>query len=220
MVILMLQMRIINVKEQLSGKTGEVSLLKTNFRNIVLSHCAKTICSYRLYSLPFCSMPWGADLYTLCQNLSFPLASSWVLSMQGGKRIKLGHSVPCRPSCRVLGWLHTSREVVLSKEHSLSCFLYLSLPSTFRGNFILSGKGGSIVQGWWAPRVQEWLGHCVTYLGERETISIIPCTSLHSIQTFINSTITILSLIYLIWLCHLFPARILMKTATIIFHHV
>lgn len=53
MVILMLQMRITDVKEQLSGKTGEVSLLETNFRIIVLPHCAKTICSYRLYSTLF-----------------------------------------------------------------------------------------------------------------------------------------------------------------------
>ena len=53
MVILMLQMRITDVKEQLSGKTGEVSLLETNFRIRVLPHCAKTICSSRLYSTLF-----------------------------------------------------------------------------------------------------------------------------------------------------------------------
>ena len=46
-------MRITDVKEQLSGKTGGVSLLETNFRIIVLPHCAKTICSYRVYSTLF-----------------------------------------------------------------------------------------------------------------------------------------------------------------------
>lgn len=68
------------------------------------------------YTLLFwsCLVLWEAALYGLHQNLSFQLVSSWVLSMQGGKRIKLGYLVPCLP-CGVLERLHPPTEVVLSK---------------------------------------------------------------------------------------------------------
>ena len=84
-VILMLQMRTTDVKEQLCGKAGEVSLLETNFRIIVLSHCAKTICSYRLYStlFHFAQCPEGLNIHTMSKPF-FP--SDFQLGIVNGRR--------------------------------------------------------------------------------------------------------------------------------------
>lgn len=142
-------------------------------------------------------MPWETDLYGLHQNLSFPLVSSWVLSMEGRKRIKLGHLFPLPPFPRGLEMAASPNKSGTFKCHSplgfVSCPLLLypfrvTLPFQVKGESMDGSKGNEI---------QESKGDkdiMLLIFGKEDPT--IPCISLLSIQTFINTNIIKLSSIY------------------------
>lgn len=112
------------------------------------------------YTLLFwsCLVLWEAALYGLHQNLSFRLVSSWVLSMQGGKRIKLGYLVPCLPVGSWNGYIPQQRWSFPNNTLFQGCCICPFL-HPFRVTLPFQERDRVLVQGWGGPRVQEWSGH-------------------------------------------------------------